>query len=113
VLGYATMGGDGQAMFHVQALTNLLDYGMEIQEAIERPRFVVGALDRGEGPADVVRIESRVPEAVRADLARRGHNVLAVADWFVRMGHAHGVALHDGTLAGGADPRGDGAAVGW
>ena len=37
------MGDDGQAMFHTQVLTNLLDYGMEIQEAIERPRFVCGA----------------------------------------------------------------------
>jgi len=41
------MGGDGQATFHVQALTNLLDYGMEIQEAIERPRFLYGPMDPG------------------------------------------------------------------
>ena len=47
VAGYSTMGGDGQAMFHTQALTNLLDYGMEMQEAIERPRFVCGPLDPG------------------------------------------------------------------
>ncbi len=35
--GFATMGGNGQAMFHLQVLTNLLDYGMDPQEAIERP----------------------------------------------------------------------------
>ena len=37
-------------------------------------------------------------------LARRGHQLLPVSDWFVRMGHAHAVSLHDGTLRGGADP---------
>jgi gamma-glutamyltranspeptidase/glutathione hydrolase len=111
-LGYSTMGGDGQAMFHTQALTNVLDYGMEIQEAIERPRFVYGPLDPGDIP-DTMRIEGRVPAEVRGGLATRGHEVLAVDDWFVRMGHAHGIALHDGTLRGGADPRGDGAAIGF
>ena len=112
VAGYATMGGDGQAMFHVQALTNLLDYKMEIQEAIERPRFVAGPIDPGDA-ADQVRIESRVPEAVREGLAARGHRVVAVSDWFLRMGQAQGITLKDGTLRGGADPRGDGAAVGF
>jgi len=112
VAGLATMGGDGQAMFHTQILSNLLDYGMEIQEAIERPRFVCGPLDRGD-VKDVVRIEGRVAEPTRAALGRRGHHVQAVSDLYSRMGHAHGVTLQDGTLRGGADPRGDGAAMGF
>lgn len=112
VAGYATMGGDGQAMFHTQALTNLLDYEMEIQEAIERPRFVCGPLDLGDA-RDRVRVEGRVHAKVRAALARRGHRVEVVPDWWSRMGHAHGITLHDGTLRGGADPRGDGAALGY
>ena len=40
LMGFATMGGNGQAMFHVQVLTNVFDYGLDIQEAIERPRFL-------------------------------------------------------------------------
>jgi len=112
VAGYSTMGGDGQAMFHTQGLTNLLDYEMEIQEAIERPRFVCGPLDPGD-VRDTVRIEGRVPPAVREALARRGHQMETVSDWFARMGHAHGITLRDGTLRGGADPRGDGAALGF
>jgi gamma-glutamyltranspeptidase/glutathione hydrolase len=112
VLGFATMGGDGQAMFHAQVLTNVLDHGMEIQEAIERPRFMLGKLDPADAP-DVARIESRVPERVREDLARRGHNVKTVSDWFTQMGNAHGITLAGGTLRGGADPRGDGAALGY
>ncbi len=112
VLGYSNMGGDGQAMFHVQSLTNALDYGMEIQEAIERPRFVAGPIDLGD-VADQVRIESRVPAATREALGRLGHNVTPVSDFFMRMGHAHGITLTNGTLRGGADPRGDGAAIGF
>jgi gamma-glutamyltranspeptidase len=112
VAGYSTMGGDGQAMFHTQVLTNLLDYEMEIQEAIERPRFVCGPLDPGDA-RDTVRIEGRVRAQVRAALARRGHQVEAVSDWFARMGHGHGITRDDGTLRGGADPRGDGAALGY
>jgi len=112
VLGYSNMGGDGQAMFHVQSLTNALDYGLEIQEAIERPRFVAGPIDLGD-VADRVRIESRVPAATREALRRIGHNVTPVSDFFMRMGHAHGITLTNGTLRGGADPRGDGAAIGF
>ncbi len=112
VLGYATMGGDGQAMFHVQGLTNVLDYGMEIQEAIERPRFMYGPLEPGD-PADILRIEGRVPGGVIGDLSRRGHNVKVVADWFTQTGHAHGITVSGDTLTGGADPRGDGAAIGY
>ena len=51
VMGFATMGGNGQAMFHVQVLTNVFDYGLDIQEAIERPRFLIGAFLPDE-PAD-------------------------------------------------------------
>jgi gamma-glutamyltranspeptidase len=112
VLGYSTMGGDGQAAFHVQGLTNVLDYGMEIQEAIERPRFANGRLVPGDAP-DLVRLEGRVSADVREALAARGHNVAVVSDWFSQMGHAHGITLREGTLAGGADPRGDGAALGF
>jgi gamma-glutamyltranspeptidase len=111
-LGYSTMGGDGQAAFHVQGLTNVLDHGMEIQDAIEWPRFANGRLVKDDAP-DLVRLEGRVPLEVREALAARGHNVAAVSDWFSQMGHAHGITLRGGTLAGGADPRGDGAALGF
>jgi gamma-glutamyltranspeptidase/glutathione hydrolase len=112
VLGFATMGGNGQAMFHTQVLTNVLDYGMDMQEAIERPRFLIGAFLPGE-PADTLHLESRVPPRVFAALARKGHPVKPAPELFYRVGHAHGIALRDGTLMGGADPRGDGIALGY
>jgi gamma-glutamyltranspeptidase/glutathione hydrolase len=73
---------------------------------------VAGPIDPGD-VVDQVRIESRVPEATREALRRRGHNVTPVPDFFMRMGHAHGITLEGGTLRGGADPRGDGAAIGF
>jgi len=112
VLALATMGGNGQAMFHAQVVTNVFDYGMDIQEAIERPRFLIGAFLPDE-PADTTHIEARVPGRVVAALGRRGHRVKTAPEFFTRVGHAHGIVRRGGTLMGGADPRGDGAALGF
>jgi gamma-glutamyltranspeptidase len=112
LVGFSTMGGNGQAMFHLQVLTNLLDYGMDPQEAIERPRFLIGPFLPDE-PSDITRIEGRVAPRVLTALRRRGHALQAVSDFFHRAGHAHAVVRRDGTLMGGADPRGDGLALGF
>jgi gamma-glutamyltranspeptidase/glutathione hydrolase len=112
VVGFATMGANGQAMFHAQVLTNILDYGLDPQEAIERPRFLIGAFLPGE-PADLVHVEARVPARVRSALARRGHPVKVAPELFYRVGQAHAIVVRDGTLVGGADPRGDGMALGY
>jgi len=110
--GFATMGANGQAMFHTQVLTNLIDYGMDMQEAIERPRFLIGAF-LPDDPADAIHIESRVGARVLSGLARKGHPIKVAPEFFNREGHAHGIAFVDGTLTGGADPRGDGVALGF
>ncbi len=112
VLGFATMGGNGQAMFHMQVLTNVLDYGMDIQEAIERPRFLVGAF-LPDDTADTTHVEGRVSRRVLAALQRRGHSVRSAPEFFHKVGHGHGIAIQNGTLMGGADPRGDGVALGF
>jgi gamma-glutamyltranspeptidase/glutathione hydrolase len=112
VVAFSTMGGNGQAMFHVQVLTNLLDYGMDPQEAIERPRFLIGAFLPGE-PDDTIHLEGRVAEEVFEALRARGHPVKRARDFFTRTGHAHAIVMRDGTLLGGADPRGDGVALGF
>jgi gamma-glutamyltranspeptidase len=112
LFGFATMGANGQAMFHTQVLTNLIDYGMDMQEAIERPRFLIGAF-LPDDPADAIYVESRVGARVLGALARKGHPVKAGSEFLNRVGHAHGISLADGTLRGGADPRGDGVALGF
>jgi gamma-glutamyltranspeptidase/glutathione hydrolase len=118
VAALAAMGGNGQAMFHTQILTNLLDYGMDPQEAIERPRFVIGdVVGLSPLPAteamDAVHVESRIPRAVIAGLARKGHPVTTAPALFTRTGQAHALLVHAGTIFGGADPRGDGTALGF
>jgi len=112
VVGFSTMGGNGQAMFHAQVLSNVLDYGLDMQEAIERPRFLIGEFLPGE-PADMLHVESRVGARVLSGLARKGHQVKAAPELFYKTGQAHGIAVREGTLMGGADPRGDGLALGW
>ena len=113
VMGFATMGGNGQAMFHVQVLTNVFDYGLDIQEAIERPRFLIGAFLPDE-PADLIRLESRVPRGCSPRSSGGATGSRAAPELFYRVGHAHGVTVSpDGVFAGGADPRGDGVALGF
>lgn len=112
VIGFATMGGNGQAMFHLQVLTNLLDYGMDPQEAIERPRFLIGAF-LPDDPSDITRLEARVARRVVTALERRGHRLRVESEFLHRVGHAHAIVLREGTLMGGADPRGDGLALGF
>jgi gamma-glutamyltranspeptidase len=112
LFGFATMGANGQAMFHTQVFSNLIDYGMDMQEAIERPRFLIGAF-LPDDPADAIYVESRVGARVLNGLARKGHPIKAGSEFLNRVGHAHGIAFAGGTLQGGADPRGDGVALGF
>jgi gamma-glutamyltranspeptidase/glutathione hydrolase len=110
-VAFSTMGGNGQAMFHVQVLTNLLDYGMDPQEAIERPRFLIGEFLPND-PADAIYLEDRVPARVFSGLRRKGHTITPAPKLFPKVGHAHAIAFRDGLMVGGADPRGDGVALG-
>lgn len=85
---------------------NVLAFEMNIQEAIEAPRVRVYR-DR------LVDAESRIPEAVRNDLAARGHEVNAIDDWSWVVGGGQGITrdAESGALQGGADPRRDGYAL--
>jgi gamma-glutamyltranspeptidase len=108
-----TQGGDAQAQVHLQLITNLVDYGLDPQQAIEAPRWVAGG-GRGDDPR-LVGLESRFSEETFAGLERRGHVVRRTADWDIHFGHAQ-MILRDqetGLLKGGADPRADGVALGY
>jgi gamma-glutamyltranspeptidase/glutathione hydrolase len=112
----ATMGGHGQPQTHLQILVNLLDFGMSPQEAIERPRVIQGRV-RPTDPGDRLRVESRVPPRTLATLRRRGHRIDLVPERSWVMGHAHALTVKRTAagcvLAGGADPRGEGLALGY
>jgi gamma-glutamyltranspeptidase/glutathione hydrolase len=89
-------------------LLNYLDFRMNVQAAIEAPRVRAfeGAL---------VDVEGRISPEARAGLAERGHRVNLLEDWTWKVGGGHGVAVdpETGVLTGGADPRRNGAALGW
>jgi gamma-glutamyltranspeptidase/glutathione hydrolase len=108
-----TQGGDAQAQVHLQLITNLVDYGMEPQAAIEAPRWVAGGSEPDR--PRYVGVESRFPGGTIEELRRRGHDIDVTTEWNTDFGHAQ-MILRDpesGLLRGGADPRADGVAVGF
>ena len=110
-----TPGSYGILVTTVQVIVNLLDFGLNLQDAIGAPRFrwiddVADPL-----PARALRIESRMPEATRAAFAARGYGVETLGPWSMRVGGVQGVQIdpETGWLAGAADPRRNGYAVAW
>lgn len=103
VMPFGVMGGQYQACGHARFITNLLDYGMNVQEAIDGPR----AFHDG----SVLTLESGYSDATAEALRARGHDVLRAA---VPIGGAQAIWIHDnGTLEAASDPRKDGCAMGF
>jgi len=105
-MSIGTPGSYGILQTTPQMLLNVVEFGMNIQEAIEAPRVRVYR-DR------LVDAESRVAADVRDDLARRGHQVNVIDDWSWVVGGGQGITrdTESGALQGGADPRRDGYAI--
>jgi len=108
------MGADGQPQIHLQSYVGLVDFGFDIQHALEMPRWLSGRFNIGDS-RDLLNIEGRFPEATVKELKRREHAVNRWPDWSELAGHAHGITIDpaSGARIGGADPRSDGAAVGY
>ena len=92
----------------------MIDYGRNIQEAVEAPRWLSGRFALGEA-RDTLHIESRFPAETIDELARRGHQLNRWGAFNELAGHAHGITIdpQSGLRMGGSDPRSDGAAVGY
>ena len=112
-LVYGTMGGEGQPQTQAALVTRILDFGMDVQAAIDEPRWLYGRT-WGE-PTSSLSIESRAGEDVIAELRRRGHELTVIGPWNERVGHAQAIRIDraTGMLYGGADPRSDGLAMGF
>lgn len=108
------MGADGQPQIHLQTYVAMIDFGLDIQEALETPRWLSGRFALGES-RDTLHIESRFPTVTISELARRGHVLDRWGAWNELAGHAHGITIdaQSGMRAGGSDPRSDGAAIGY
>jgi gamma-glutamyltranspeptidase / glutathione hydrolase len=107
-IAFGIIGGTNQPLAHAQFVSNFVDYGMNLQAAMDAPRFT----KRDAGGLDVA-IESRVPAATLRALSALGHQVAARRDYTPEMGRGQAI-LHDsktGTNFGASDPRADGAAV--
>lgn len=103
-LAFGVMGGDYQSVGQAHVLTNIVDWGMDIQEAIDCPR---GFLFNGE-----FALEQGVPDTVRAALAEMGHKIVLAPE---PIGGGQGVMrdFSGSTWIGGSDPRKDGCALGY
>lgn len=108
------MGADGQPQIQLQLYCAMIDAGLDIQQAIEMPRFLSGRFALGEA-RDTLHIEARFPPATIAALQQRGHILDRWGDWHELAGHAHGITIDasEGVFSGGSDPRSDGAAIGY
>lgn len=111
-----TPGGDFQPQAGIQILTNLIDYGMDPQEAVEAPRwwsFPGTDPDSLDTPMEL-RVEPGMPEAAIQELEKLGHKVARRSPG-VYDGHVQVIILdrERGILKGASDPRGDGHAAAW
>ncbi len=107
-IGFGIMGGLNQPLAHAQFVSNVVDYHMNIQAAMEEPRFT----DRQQVGCKIV-IESRVTPATIDALTKMGHVLDVHGAFTAQMGRGQAV-LHDsatGINFGASDPRADGAAV--
>lgn len=102
LMPFGVMGGAYQPMGHARLVSNLRDFGIELQQAVDLPR---GFADGGE-----LKLERGYGEDVRQDLADRGHRIVTPD---APIGDAQAIRIrNDGVLEGASDPRKDGCAIG-
>ena len=110
-LSFGVMGGFQQPQGHLQIISNMVDFGMTPQQALDALRFSVDVKDN-----EIVWVEEDLDESVVSGLKSLGHTVM-VAEGYDRTMFGGGQIIsrdpHNGSLMGGSEPRKDGAAVGW
>jgi gamma-glutamyltranspeptidase/glutathione hydrolase len=109
-LCYGVMGGDMQAQGHVQVAINMIDFDMNVQEALEAPRYrILGGRQ--------VALEREVSHDVRRELAAMGHELFPYGEIPPGTPYGGGQAIlideEHGVLQGGSDHRKDGCAIGY
>ena len=104
VMPFGVMGGAYQPVGHVHLMSNWIDFGMDVQEALDSPRAFPGAAG--------IEVEKGISAAAREGLLARGHQV---HNAFLPFGGGQAIVIdwQNGALIGGSDPRKDGAAIGY
>ena len=118
-LVFGCPGGDAQCQAMTQCFLNIVEFGMDPQEAVEQPRFTSWNFPNSFWPHDHLpgrlRIERGIPSKVVEELANRGHDVEVIEDWDpMDMGVMSAIVIdpQSGVLSAGADPRRDTYAIG-
>lgn len=110
-------GGDDQCMRTIQTLINIIDFGMNPQQAIEAPRWTTRSFPSSPFPHVMypgdLSLEGRIPDAVKDELARRGHKVAMRGPWSLNDSAAILVDIEAGTVSAAADPRTTALALAW
>lgn len=105
-LVFGTMGADAQAQVHLQFLVHVVDEGLDLQAALDAPRWRVVPDDW------TVMIEERFDDGVLPGLEERGHRLQRVGKWFDYMGYAQAIGVGDHGYSVATDARAEGAALG-
>ena len=112
VMAYGTMGGEGQPQTQAALFTRYAKFGVDLQEAISRPRWLLGRT-WGE-QSTTLKIEDGFAPELYAALVEAGHDVERVGPLTATMGHAGAIVHHaNGALEGATDPRSDGGVASW
>jgi gamma-glutamyltranspeptidase/glutathione hydrolase len=106
LMAFGFVGGDVQPQAQVQFLSNVIDFGMNLQDALDAPRW------RYEGTGASIALEWAIPDETSQQLTLLGHEITGSAGFF---GGGQALLIHPdyGTLQGGSDSRRDGCAIGY
>jgi gamma-glutamyltranspeptidase/glutathione hydrolase len=107
-IGFGIMGGWNQAQAHAQFVANVVDYGMNVQAALEQPRFTKGTFEGCD-----VQMENTIPASVRDELTKLGHQIELLEPFSFTVGQGEAVVrdTRRNVNFAGADPRSDGEAI--
>jgi gamma-glutamyltranspeptidase / glutathione hydrolase len=107
-IGFGIMGGWNQAQAHAQFVANVVDFGLNVQAALDSARFTKGTFEGCD-----VSMESRISSFVRDDLQRRGHVITLLEPFSSGVGQGEAVVRDEKRKVNfaGSDPRCDGAAM--
>ena len=113
-----TPGGDSQPQCNLQVFNNMVDFGMNVQEAVEAPRFCGYSFPQSPWPhrnyPNRLEIEGRVSQELLDALGDLGHQMDVVDPWGIRNGFAPIIVdIESGVYHGGADPRKEAVMLGW
>src|SRR5215469_1307614 len=110
-------GADDQVMRTIQTLLNMIDFGLNMQQAIEAPRWSTRSFPSSPFPHTMypgdLQLESRIPETVKAELEKRGHKVTMRRPWSLNESAGIVIDWKNGTVSAAADPRTTASGLAW